>query len=158
MYQPGHNYNFRTLVLTYFALMFMAALMIGISQIDVASLSNCTANGDFLCTLANLFDLHLVRTVCILGVAILMGILTVSVLMGLAFEHRLINVIVFLANFPFLAIFVVFTWADHAFRGETDKSFEEQIGWESPVTKANENAAKHKDANQSEGEHSAPTH
>lgn len=140
MYQPGHNYNFRTLVLTYLALMFMAALMIGISQIDVAPFSNCVTTDNFLCTLANLFDLHMVRTACILAIAILMGTLTVLVLMGLAFEHRLINAIVFLANFPFLAIFVTFTWADHAFRGETDKSFEQQIGWESPVTKANESA------------------
>ena len=157
MYQPGHNYNFRTLVLTYIVLMFMAALMIGVAQIDVAPLSNCITTDNLLCTLANLFDLHMVRTASILGIAILMGILTVSVLMGLAFEHRLINVIVFLANFPFLAIFVVFTWADHAFRGETDKTFEQQIGWESPVLKANEAAKLHEAEGASHGE-STPKH
>jgi hypothetical protein len=157
MYQPGHNYNFRTLILTYFALMFMAALMIGIGQIDVAPLSNCVTTDNFLCTLANLFDLHMVRTFCILGIATLMGVLTVCVLMGLAFEHRLINVIVFLANFPFLAIFVVFTWADHAFRGETDKSFEQQIGWESPVDKANA-AAKQHESGEAGSHESAPKH
>jgi hypothetical protein len=142
MNQPGHSYNFRTLVLTYIALIVLAVLMIGIAQIDVAPFSNCVSTDHFLCTLANLFDLHMVRTFCILGIATSMGILTVLVLMGLAFEHKLINAVVFLANFPFLAIFVTFTWADHAFRAETDKTFNDQIGWESPVTKANAESAK----------------
>jgi hypothetical protein len=142
MTQIGHTYNFRTLVVTYFGLLFLAALMVGISLVDVTGWESCTDTGNFLCALAHILDLHTVRTAAILGVALIMGVLTALVMMGLAFEHKLINAVIFLSNFPFLAIFVVFTYADHAFRGETDRSFTEQIGWESPVIKANQAAKK----------------
>jgi len=141
MQQPGHTQSSTTLFATYAALIVLAGAMIGISRIDVAPLAACTDSDNFLCAFGHLFDLHTVRTAVILGIALVMGVLVAAILMGLAFEKKLLNTVVFLANFPFLAIFVVFTWADHAFRGETDKSFTQQINWESPVTKSNEHSA-----------------
>jgi len=156
MEQPGHTYSFRTLVATYVSLIFLAALMVGISRIDVNPWSACPdPSENFLCGLAHVFDLHTVKTAVILGIALVMGVITALILMGLAFEKKLINAVVFLSNFPFLAIFLTFTWADHAFRGETDHAFTEQINWESPVTKMNEmEAAKDSAA----GGASAPSH
>lgn len=147
MTQVGHTYNFRTLVGTYVALVVLAALMIGISLVDVSAWQACSDTSTFLCSFGRLFDLHLVKGAVVMLIALIMGALTALVMMGLAFEHKLINAVVFLSNFPFLAIFVVFTYADHAYRGETDRSFTQQIGWESPVIKANE-AAKKKAAEQ----------
>lgn len=163
MTQVGHTYNFRLLVGTYFVLLVSAGLMIGISRVDVSAWQACTDTEFFLCAFGRLFDLELVRGAVVMLIALFMGALTALVMMGLAFEHKLINAVVFLSNFPFLAIFVVFTYADHAYRGETDRSFTQQIGWESPVLKANE-AAKKKAAEQpsneaqGEGEAKAPAH
>jgi hypothetical protein len=162
MEQPGHSYSFRTLIATYFGLLFLAALMVGTSRIDVSLWGACKDTNNFLCALAHLFDMHTVRTAVILGIALTMGVITALILMGLAFEKRLINAIIFLANFPFLAIFVTFTWADHAFRGETDKAFTEQINWQSPVLLENakealaDSIAHSKGVTTPEGEHTSP--
>lgn len=158
MQQPGHTYSFRSLIATYFGLMFLAALMIGFSQIEVVAWSQCKDTNNFLCAMAHLFDMQTVRTAVILGIALCMGVLTALVLMGLAFEKKLINVVVFLANFPFLAIFVTFTWADHAFRGEVEKSFTQDINWESPVLKENAKAAAHEAKKAGEGASEAKSH
>ena len=68
-----------------------------------------------------------------MGIALVMGIITAMFLMGLRYESKLLNLTIFLSNFVFLFIFVVFTWADTSFRGEIDPSFNEKIDWDSPV-------------------------
>ena len=62
-------------------------------------------------------------------------------LMGLRYESKLLNLTIFLANFVFLLIFVLFTWVDTSFRGEVDPTFTEKINWTSPIKPAAEEKA-----------------
>lgn len=121
---PGHVVPKSTLIATYFGLVFLTALMIGISRIDTHSLH------------VDWISLGAVKAWVIMGIATMMGIITALFLMGLKYEHKLLNLTIFLSNFVFLFIFVVFTWADTSFRGELDPSFEKQIDWTSPVKAA----------------------
>lgn len=118
---PGHIVPKSTLIATYFGLIFLTALMVGISRIDVESLK------------VDWISLHALKASTIMGIALVMGTITAMFLMGLRYEHKLLNLTIFLSNFVFLFIFVVFTWADTSFRGEIDPSFNEKINWESPV-------------------------
>jgi caa(3)-type oxidase subunit IV len=118
---PGHVVPKGTLIATYLGLVFLTALMVGISRIDVDAL-----RVDWL-------DLNALQGWIIMGIATVMGIITAMFLMGLRYEHKLLNLTIFLSNFVFLFIFVVFTWADTSFRGEIDPSFEKKIDWNSPV-------------------------
>lgn len=118
---PGHVVPKSTLVATYFGLLFLTALMIGISRIDTHRLH------------VDWISLAAVKGWTIMGIATVMGIITAMFLMGLRYENKLLNLTIFVSNFVFLFIFVVFTWADTAFRGEIDPSFEQKIDWESPV-------------------------
>lgn len=121
---PGHVIPKSTLIGTYFSLIFLTAIMIGLSRIDVAQFH------------VDWMSLHALKAVIIMGIALVMGIITAMFLMGLKYEHKLLNLTIFLSNFVFLFIFVVFTWADTSFRGELDKSFEQKIDWTSPVKAA----------------------
>lgn len=118
---PGHVVPKSTLIAVYFGLIFLTALMVGISRIDVESLH------------VDWMSLHALKAWTIMGIALVMGIITAMFLMGLRYEHKLLNLTICVSNFVFLFIFVVFTWADTSFRGEIDPSFEGQINWESPV-------------------------
>lgn len=120
---PGHVVPKSTYIATYVGLLTLTALMIGISRIDTHSL-----HVDWL-------DLGAIKAWTIMGIATVMGIITAMFLMGLRYERKLLNLTIFLSNFVFLFIFVVFTWADTSFRGELDPAFEEKINWESPVKK-----------------------
>jgi hypothetical protein len=118
---PGHEFPKGAVVGSYFALLILAAVMIGLSQIDVDKLGI-----DWL-------NLHAIRTTLIMGTALIMGIIVSMFLMGLRYESKLLNLTIFLANFVFLLIFVLFTWVDTSFRGEVDPTFNEKINWTSPV-------------------------
>jgi uncharacterized protein YacL len=118
---PGHAIPKSTIIGSYFALLFLAAVMIGLSQIDVAKF-----NIDWI-------NLHAIRTTLIMGTALVMGLIVSMFLMGLRYESKLLNLTIFLSNFVFLLIFVLFTWVDTSFRGEVDPTFNEKINWTSPV-------------------------
>jgi caa(3)-type oxidase subunit IV len=118
---PGHVIPKSTLIGSYFSLIFLTAIMIGLSRIDVGRLH------------VEWINLHAIKALVIMGIALVMGIITAMFLMGLKYEHKLLNLTIFLSNFVFLFIFVVFTWADTSFRGELDPSFEQKINWTSPV-------------------------
>lgn len=128
---PGHVIPKSTLVATYLGLIFLTALMIGISRIDVRSLQ------------VDWISLVTVKGVVIMSIALVMGIITSMYLMGLRYESKLLNLTIFLSNFVFLFIFVVFTWADTSFRGELDPAFEKRIDWTSPVKATPGAAPKH---------------
>jgi caa(3)-type oxidase subunit IV len=123
---PGHTYEFKVLLRVYISLLVLAGAMIGISRLPLEALP------------LEWIDLHVLKGLLILGVALVMTTLVAGFLMGLKYEKGRLNTLVFLGNFAFLALFVVFTWADVNFRGLIDPAFEKQINWESPVLKANE--------------------
>jgi caa(3)-type oxidase subunit IV len=126
---PGHEFPKGAVIGSYFALLILAAVMIGLSQLDVDKLGI-----DWL-------NLHALRTTLIMGTALIMGIIVSMFLMGLRYESKLLNLTIFLSNFVFLLIFVLFTWVDTAFRGEVDPSFNEKINWTSPVKPSPEEPA-----------------
>lgn len=128
---PGHVIPKSTLIATYFGLIFLTALMIGISRIDVRSLH------------VEWISLVAVKGLVIMSIALIMGVITAMFLMGLRYESKLLNLTIFLSNFVFLFIFVVFTWADTSFRGELDPSFDKKIDWTSPVKVTPGAAPKH---------------
>jgi hypothetical protein len=117
----GHAIPKSTIVGSYFALLFLAAVMIGLSRLNVERLG------------IEWIDLHAVRTCIIMCVALVMGLIVSMFLMGLRYESKLLNLTIFLSNFVFLLIFVLFTWVDTSFRGEVDPTFTEQIDFKSPV-------------------------
>jgi caa(3)-type oxidase subunit IV len=117
----GHAIPKSTIVGSYFALLFLAAVMIGLSRLNVERLG------------IEWIDLHAVRTCIIMSVALVMGLIVSMFLMGLRYESKLLNLTIFLSNFVFLLIFVLFTWVDTSFRGEVDPTFTEQIDFKSPV-------------------------
>ena len=118
---PGHALPKSTVIGSYIALLVLTAIMVGLSQLDVEKVGI-----DWL-------NLHAIRTALIMGAALIMGIIVSMFLMGLRYESKLLNLTIFLANFVFLLIFVLFTWVDTAFRGEVDPTFNEKINWTSPV-------------------------
>lgn len=118
---PGHVVPKSTYISTYMGLLVLAGLMISISRIDVRGLS------------VDWINLPAVKGWIIMGIAMVMGIIIAMFLMGLRYEHKLLNLTIFLSNFVFLFIFVAFVWADTAFRGEIDPAFNQKINWTSPV-------------------------
>lgn len=125
---PGHTYDFKTLLRVYISLLALAGGMIIVSLLPLESLP------------VDWIDLHVLKGLVILGLAIAMTAVAAGYLMGLKYESSRLNTLVFLGNFAFLALFISFIWADVTFRGLLDPSFEKQINWESPVTKTNEAA------------------
>jgi hypothetical protein len=123
---PGHTYEFKTLLRVYISLLALAAAMIVVSILPLEAIG------------LEWIDLHVLKGLVILGLAIAMIALAAGFLMGLKYEKSKLNTIVFLGNFAFLALFITFMWADINFRGLLDPSFEKQLNWESPVIKANE--------------------
>lgn len=121
---PGHVIPKSTLLATYFGLIFLTAIMLGLARIDVDRFH------------VDWISLHAIKVWTIMGIAGVMGIITAMFLMGLRYEQKLLNLTIFLSNFVFLLIFVVFTWADTSFRGEIDPSFDQKINWTSPVKSA----------------------
>lgn len=128
---PGHAIPKGTIVGSYVALLFFTAVMLILSRIDVASLN------------VEWIDLKPIRTTLIMGSALIMGLIVSMFLMGLRYESKLLNLTIFLSNFVFLLIFVLFTWVDTSFRGEVDPTFNEKFDWESPVKAAPHGDASH---------------
>jgi caa(3)-type oxidase subunit IV len=123
---PGHATPKSTVIGSYVALLFFTAVMVGLSRLNVDKFAI-----DWL-------NLHAIRTALIMGAALIMGIIVSMFLMGLRYESKLLNLTIFLSNFVFLLIFVLFTWVDTSFRGEVDPTFAEKINWTSPVKPASE--------------------
>ena len=117
----GHAIPKSTVVGSYFALLFLTAVMLGLSQLNTDRLG------------VEWIDLHAVKVSIIMGVALVMGLIVSMFLMGLRYESKLLNLTIFLSNFVFLLIFVLFTWVDTSFRGEVDPTFNEKINFVSPV-------------------------
>jgi hypothetical protein len=99
-------------------------------------------------------DLHAIKTCIIMCIALVMGLIVSMFLMGLRYESKLLNLTIFLSNFVFLLIFVLFTWVDTSFRGEVDPTFNEKINFTSPVKV--EAAGEHGAAGEAHG--AAPAH
>jgi hypothetical protein len=131
MEHPGHTYNFKTLGAVYAGLLVLAALMVGFARLPIERLPI-----DWL-------DLHLVKGLIIFAIAVAMGAIVAGFLMGLKYEKTFLNPAVFATNFAFLLIFLLFVWADLAFRGSMDPEFKEQINWESPVLKSGKSSPAH---------------
>lgn len=123
---PGHTYSFKVLLRVYISLLALAGAMIVVSLLPLEAIG------------LEWIDLHVLKGLVILGLAIAMTAVAAGFLMGLKYEKSKLNTIVFLGNFAFLALFITFLWADVNFRGLLDPSFEKQLNWESPVIKANE--------------------
>lgn len=118
---PGHAIPKSTIVGSYIGLLFLTAIMVGLSRLNVARFA------------IDWIDLGTVKAILIMSVALVMGIIVSMFLMGLRYESKLLNLTIFLSNFVFLLIFVLFTWADTSFRGEVDPSFNEKINFVSPI-------------------------
>lgn len=118
---PGHAIPKSTIIGSYFALLFLTAVMVGLSRLDVERLG------------IDWMDLHALKSCMIMCVALVMGIIVSMFLMGLRYESKLLNLTIFCSNFVFLLIFVLFTWTDTSFRGEVDPSFNQKINFTSPV-------------------------
>ncbi len=121
MEQPGHAIPKSTIVGTYIGLLVLSALMIAIARVPVDRIA------------IDWIDLHAVKTTVIMLTALMMGSIIALFLMGLRYDHKLLNATIFLSNFVFLLIFVLFTWADTSFRGEVDPSFTKAINFVSPI-------------------------
>jgi|GEM_PF-1534787 len=117
----GHAIPKSTIVGSYFALLFLTAVMLGLSHINTDRLG------------IDWVDLHAVKSCLIMSVALVMGLIVSMFLMGLRYESKLLNLTIFVSNFAFLLIFVLFTWVDTSFRGEVDPSFAQKINFISPV-------------------------
>jgi hypothetical protein len=123
---PGHTYDLKVLVRVYVALLVLAGGMV------VVSLAPLEQAG------LTWIDLHVLKGLVIFGLATFMVSLVSGFLMGLKYEKSKLNTVVFLGNFAFLALFIIFTWADIGYRGLVYPAFEKQLNWDSPVIKANE--------------------
>lgn len=117
----GHAIPKSTIVGSYFALLILAAVMVGLSRIHVDQFA------------IDWIDLHSVKVSIIMFVALIMGVIVSMFLMGLRYDNKLLNLTIFVSNFAFLLIFVLFTWADTSFRGEVDPDFNKSIDFVSPV-------------------------
>jgi len=142
--QPGHAIPLFHLVATYAGLIVLTILMVGMSRLPTGTVSLETFG-------MGTVDLHAVKVWVIMGISLTMAIITALFLMGLWYEHGMLNLVLFMSNFAFLFIFVIFTWADTSFRGEVDPSFSQSIDFKSPVKTAP--AEEHGAAT---GEHQAP--
>ncbi|MDQ3003738.1 MAG: hypothetical protein M3Y08_21070 [Fibrobacterota bacterium] len=118
---PGHAIPKSTIIGSYIGLLFLTAIMVGLSRFNVERFT------------LDWIDLGTVKAILIMSVALVMGIIVSMFLMGLRYESKLLNLTIFLSNFVFLLIFVLFTWADTSFRGEVDPSFNKKINFESPI-------------------------
>jgi hypothetical protein len=127
---PGHTYDLKVLIRVYISLLVLAAGMVVVALTPLEDLP------------LDWIDLKVVKTLIIVGLASTMAAVVSGFLMGLKYEKSKLNTVIFLGNFAFLALFVIFTWADIGFRGVMDPAFERQINWESPVLKAHEPATK----------------
>ena len=123
---PGHTYDVKVLIRVYIALLVLAGGMVVVSLIPAEQLG------------LTFIDLHVLKALLIFGLATFMVSLVSGFLMGLKYEKSKLNTVVFLGNFAFLALFIIFTWADIGYRGLVYPAFEKQLNWESPVIKANE--------------------
>jgi len=131
---PGHTYDLKVLIRVYVALLVLAGGMVVVSLTPLEKLP------------LTWIDLKVAKTLIIVALACGMASVVSGFLMGLKYEKSKLNTVIFLGNFAFLALFVIFTWADIGFRGVMDPSFERQVNWESPVLKANEAATKAEEA------------
>jgi caa(3)-type oxidase subunit IV len=143
---PSHAAPKGTIIGSYIALLLFTAVMIGLSRLNVDKFAI-----DWL-------NLHAIRTSLIMGTALIMGIIVSMFLMGLRYESKLLNLTIFLSNFVFLLIFVLFTWVDTSFRGEVDPTFNEKINWTSPIKPAEAHTAAPAAAGAAAGEAPAPAH
>ena len=121
MEQPGHAIPKSTIVGTYIGLLVLAALMLAISRIPVDRIA------------IEWMNLHAVKTAVIMLTALMMASIIALYLMGLRYDHKLLNVTIFVSNFAFLLIFVLFTWADTSFRETVDPIFGKSVNFQSPV-------------------------
>ena len=134
---PGHTYDVKVLIRVYISLLVLAAGMVLISLVPVEGIKGLYW-----------IDLHVGKGLLIFADAAVMISIVSGFLMGMKYEKSKINTVVFLGNFAFLALFIVFTWADIGYRGLVYPAFEKQLNWESPVDKANaEHAAEAKATN-----------
>ena len=122
---PGHTYNVKVLIGVYVALLVLAGSMVVISLLPLEEIG------------LTWIDLHVLKGLLIFIVATIMVTIVSGFLMGLKYEKSKINTVVFLGNFAFLALFIIFTWADIGYRGLVYPNFDKQLNWESPVDKAN---------------------
>jgi caa(3)-type oxidase subunit IV len=121
MEQPGHAIPKSTIVGTYIGLLVLAALMLAISRIPVDRIA------------IDWMNLQAVKTTVIMLTALMMASIIALYLMGLRYDHKLLNVTIFASNFAFLLIFVLFTWADTSFREIVDPVFGQGADFQSPV-------------------------
>jgi hypothetical protein len=129
---PGHTYDIKVLVRVYVALLVLAGGMVVVSLIPAEAVRGL----DWI-------DLHVLKGLLIFGLATIMVSIVSGFLMGLKYEKSKLNTVVFLGNFAFLALFIIFTWSDIGFRGLVYPNFDQQLNWESPVDKANKANAAH---------------
>ena len=147
-YLPGHTYDVKVLIRVYVSLLVLAGAMVTVSLLPLESIKGLSW-----------VDLHVGKGILIFAISAAMISIVAGFLMGLKYEKSKINTVIFLGNFAFLALFIVFTWADIGYRGLVYPAFEKQLNWESPVDKAN--AAHEKEAhesNASEGAAESPSH
>ncbi len=134
MEKPGHEIPKSTIVGTYIGLLILTCLMLAISQVKTDRIA------------IDWIDVHAIKTTVIMLIALMMGTVISLFLMGLKYDHKLLNVTIFLSNFVFLLIFVLFTWVDTSFRGEVDPSFTQSINFVSPVKTEAAGATSHESA------------
>lgn len=136
-YLPGHTYDLKVLIRVYVALLVLAGAMVVTSLLPLELIP------------ITWIDLHVLKGLIIFGISAAMISIVAGFLMGLKYEKSKINTVIFLGNFAFLSLFIIFTWADIGYRGLVYPSFEKQLNWESPVDKANA-------AHEAEEHHAAP--
>ena len=127
---PGHTYDIKVLLRVYVSLLVLAGAMVVISLIPAEGILGL-----------EWVDMHVLKGLLIFGTATIMISIVSGFLMGLKYEKSKLNTVVFLGNFAFLALFIIFTWADIGYRGLVYPNFEKQLNFESPVIKANEEHA-----------------
>ena len=143
---PGHTYDVKVLIRVYVALLVLAGAMVVISLAPLEQIG------------LTWIDLHVLKGLLIFGVATIMVTIVSGSLMGLKYEKSKLNTVVFLGNFAFLALFIVFTWADIGFRGLVYPNFDQQLNWESPVDKANAAHKAEHEVEASESGAESPSH
>jgi hypothetical protein len=123
---PGHTYDIKVLLRVYVALLVLAGGMVVVSLLPLEQIAGL-----------QWIDLHVLKGLLIFGLATIMVSVVSGFLMGLKYEKSKLNTVVFVGNFAFLALFLLFTWADIGYRGLVYPGFEKQLNWDSPVDKAN---------------------
>lgn len=121
----GHQMDPKAVLATWVSLLVMALVMVGLSRIDTSALA-----GHWI---QDMVDFQALKVFVVLSIATVMGALIALVLMGLRYDSNLFNAAVFGGNFIFLLLFVIFTWADVAYRGQIEPGFTEKIDYSSPV-------------------------